>query len=38
MNDTVHDEFTKFSVPRSRSHGVAVQALIDGKTVSHIDR
>ena len=27
MNDTVHDEFTKFSVPRSRSHGVAVRAL-----------
>lgn len=27
MNDTFQDEFTKFSVPRSRTHGVAVRAL-----------
>ncbi len=27
MNDTFRDEFTKFSVPGSHSHGVAVRAL-----------
>ncbi len=27
MNDTFYDEFTKFAVPLSRTHGNAVRAL-----------